>query len=201
MGAAVILLNTGQTLNMLSMFAFLMALGIVVDDAIVVGERTSRSPRHGERLRAGGHRRHDRSSPIGNYGGDDDHHRLHAFLLCQRSDGQPIAVMPVAIIAMLAISLIEAATALPCHLSHDPNEKPHTVIAKIMRSLSYGIRPVELLFNKGRRNLRRSDGPFWRSCLYAHAPFSIAISTARLSRWFVTTVHYRRRGESGLHSH
>ncbi len=28
----------GETLNMLSMFAFLMAVGIVVDDAIVVGE-------------------------------------------------------------------------------------------------------------------------------------------------------------------
>ncbi len=38
LGAGVILLLTGQTLNMLSMFAFLMALGIVVDDAIVVGE-------------------------------------------------------------------------------------------------------------------------------------------------------------------
>ncbi|MEM8735849.1 MAG: efflux RND transporter permease subunit, partial [Planctomycetota bacterium] len=34
LGAGLILLLTGQTLNMLSMFAFLMALGIVVDDAI-----------------------------------------------------------------------------------------------------------------------------------------------------------------------
>jgi hydrophobic/amphiphilic exporter-1 (mainly G- bacteria), HAE1 family len=33
-----VLLATGQTLNMLSMFAFLLALGIVVDDAIVIGE-------------------------------------------------------------------------------------------------------------------------------------------------------------------
>ena len=38
LGAGGILLAFGQTLNMLSMFAFLMALGIVVDDAIVVGE-------------------------------------------------------------------------------------------------------------------------------------------------------------------
>ncbi|HAH48909.1 MAG TPA: hypothetical protein DCM07_29530, partial [Planctomycetaceae bacterium] len=37
-GACIVLYYTGQTLNMLSMFAFLMALGIVVDDAIVVGE-------------------------------------------------------------------------------------------------------------------------------------------------------------------
>ena len=32
------LLYRDKTLNMLSMFAFLMALGIVVDDAIVIGE-------------------------------------------------------------------------------------------------------------------------------------------------------------------
>ena len=38
LGAGFVLLITGQTLNMLSMFAFLMALGIVVDDAIVIGE-------------------------------------------------------------------------------------------------------------------------------------------------------------------
>ena len=38
LGSGVPLAAMGHTLNMLSMFAFLMALGIVVDDAIVVGE-------------------------------------------------------------------------------------------------------------------------------------------------------------------
>src|SRR5690606_27562217 len=51
-------------------------------------------------------------------------------------------------IAMLAISVVEAATALPCHLSHDPNEKPRTLFAKIVRALSTCVRPVEFLFNR-----------------------------------------------------
>ncbi len=38
MGAGIILYSTGATLNMLSMFAFLMAVGIVVDDGIVISE-------------------------------------------------------------------------------------------------------------------------------------------------------------------
>ena len=38
LGAGTILLWGDQTLNMLTMFAFLLALGIVVDDAIVIGE-------------------------------------------------------------------------------------------------------------------------------------------------------------------
>ncbi len=45
-GAGAVLLATGQTLNMLSMFAFLMALGIVVDDAIVIGENILSAPDH-----------------------------------------------------------------------------------------------------------------------------------------------------------
>ena len=37
-GAGIYLLYSGETLNMLTMFAFLMAVGIVVDDGIVIGE-------------------------------------------------------------------------------------------------------------------------------------------------------------------
>ena len=42
LGACGFMLFTGQTLNMLSMFAFLMAIGIVVDDAIVVSDNIER---------------------------------------------------------------------------------------------------------------------------------------------------------------
>ena len=38
LGAFLILPGVGVTINMISMFAFIIALGIVVDDAIVVGE-------------------------------------------------------------------------------------------------------------------------------------------------------------------
>ena len=48
-GAFVLLPTVGVSLNMLSTFAFLLVLGIVVDDAIVVGEGI-----HGESTRLGG---------------------------------------------------------------------------------------------------------------------------------------------------
>src|SRR5690606_22977697 len=38
LGACIILYFAGHTMNMLTTFTFVMALGIVVDDAIVVGE-------------------------------------------------------------------------------------------------------------------------------------------------------------------
>ncbi|MCT2529302.1 efflux RND transporter permease subunit [SAR92 clade bacterium H921] len=47
MGALWILPSMGLTLNMLSMFAFLLILGIIVDDAIVVGESVFRHQQEG----------------------------------------------------------------------------------------------------------------------------------------------------------
>lgn len=47
MGALWILPGVGLTLNMLSMFSFLLILGIIVDDAIIVGESVFRHQEEG----------------------------------------------------------------------------------------------------------------------------------------------------------
>ena len=52
LGTGAIMYGTDQTLNMLSMFAFLMAIGIVVDDAIVVSDNIDRHRRMGKSLMA-----------------------------------------------------------------------------------------------------------------------------------------------------
>ena len=48
LGTGMFMYFTDQTLNMLSMFAFLMAIGIVVDDAIVVSDNVDRHRRMGK---------------------------------------------------------------------------------------------------------------------------------------------------------
>jgi multidrug efflux pump subunit AcrB len=50
LGTGALMFGTDQTLNMLSMFAFLMAIGIVVDDAIVVSDNVDRHRRMGKSL-------------------------------------------------------------------------------------------------------------------------------------------------------
>ena len=50
LGACLVLWQFDQTLNMLSMFAFLIALGIVVDDAIVIGENIYTHRQRGKNL-------------------------------------------------------------------------------------------------------------------------------------------------------
>ncbi|WP_339732137.1 efflux RND transporter permease subunit [uncultured Gimesia sp.] len=117
-GACIVLYYTGQTLNMLSMFAFLMALGIVVDDAIVVGENIHE------------HRQMGKSFLLAAIDGATEvlpsvcasvTTTVIAFmplLFVSGIMGKFIAVMPIAVIAMLIISLLESTFILPCHLAH-----------------------------------------------------------------------------------
>ncbi len=121
LGAGFILILCGQTLNMLSMFAFLMALGIVVDDAIVIGENIYSKRKEGLSF--------VQASIEGTYEVLPSvcasvTTTIIAFLplmFITGVMGKFIAVMPVAVIAMLVISLVESMFILPCHLAHENN--------------------------------------------------------------------------------
>lgn len=118
LASGVFLYATGQTLNQISMFAFVMALGIVVDDAIVVGENIF------------AHRQMGKSYFQAAIDGTQEVipsvltavlTTMVAFtplLFVAGTMGKFTAVMPAAILAMLFVSLIECVTILPCHLAH-----------------------------------------------------------------------------------
>ena len=111
LGAGVILYLTDQTLNMLSMFSFLMALGIVVDDAIVVGENI-----YAHRNMGKGFARRWMAPEVPPIFAAvcTTMIAFMPFFFVTGVMGKFIAVMPMAIIAMLAISLLEAlGAALP----------------------------------------------------------------------------------------
>lgn len=118
LGACIVLMMTGQTMNMLSSFAFLMALGIVVDDAIVIGENIYSHRQMGKGfLRAAV----DGTVEVFPSVAASITTTVIAFmplLYVAGVMGKFIAVMPVAIIAMLLISLFESTFILPCHLAH-----------------------------------------------------------------------------------
>ena len=79
---------TGQTLNMISMFAFIMALGIVVDDAIVVGENIYAHRQMGKTVSARRPSTARRGRAVGDRLGVDDDDRLRAAVVCLGHDGQ-----------------------------------------------------------------------------------------------------------------
>lgn len=147
MGAGIGLYVMGETLNMLTMFAFLMAVGIVVDDGIVVGENIF------------AHRAMGKSNLQASIDGAIEvlpsvfssvATTIIAFLpLLYVSGvmGKFIAVMPAAIILMLLISLVEASLALPGHLSHE-EKPPKTALQRIQHLLNRPLIPIERFFER-----------------------------------------------------
>jgi len=121
LGSGAILYFTGQTLNMLSMFAFLMALGIVVDDAIVIGENIYKHREMGKKYLQAAIDGAYEVLPSVTASVTTTVIAFLPLMFVSGVMGKFIAVMPVAIIAMLLISLAESTFVLPCHLSHEKN--------------------------------------------------------------------------------
>ena len=121
LGTGALMYGTDQTLNMLSMFAFLMAIGIVVDDAIVVSDNVERHRRMGKNLTAAAI---DGTVEVVPSVISSVLTTVITFLpLCFVSGvmGKFIAVMPFAFISTLLVSLAESTLVLPGHLAHEKN--------------------------------------------------------------------------------
>ncbi|MEM7453760.1 MAG: efflux RND transporter permease subunit [Planctomycetota bacterium] len=137
LGAGAILLITGNSLNMLTMFAFLMALGIVVDDAIVIGENIYHKREQGLPYVKAAIEGTYEVLPSVTASVTTTIIAFLPLMFVTGVMGKFIAVMPVAVIAMLAISLVESILVLPCHLSHHEN-----LFLSIMTRLFYVFKPL-----------------------------------------------------------
>lgn len=118
MGTCAVLYIGDQTLNQLSMFAFVMALGIVVDDAIVIGENIfSHRQRGKSRVQAAV----DGTAEVAPSVIASVMTTVVAFMpmfFVAGLMGKFIAIMPTVIISLLLFSLFESIFILPCHLGH-----------------------------------------------------------------------------------
>ncbi len=118
LGALWMLPMLDVTINMLSMFAFIVVLGIVVDDAIIVGENIyTHQQRGGGGLRGAISGAQEVSKPV-----------IFAILTTiaafaplmaiDGTMGKFMRVVPLVVIPCLVFSLIESLLILPAHLSH-----------------------------------------------------------------------------------
>lgn len=117
LGAMAVMPALDVSINMISLFAFIMALGIVVDDAIVVGENIFE------------HRKRGKSPLEASVDGALQVARPVVFsvltsilafvplLFIEGSTGKFIGVIPKIVISILAISLFESLFILPAHLN------------------------------------------------------------------------------------
>lgn len=118
LAAMVLLLAFGGSLNMISSFALIMILGILVDDSIVVAENIARHMREGgytlESALAG---LEEVTLPVIASVTTTAVAFLPLFYVSGIM-GKFIRIMPVAVVACLIASLIECLLILPAHLSH-----------------------------------------------------------------------------------
>ena len=118
MAAFVVLSGFDQTINMISLFAFIMTLGILVDDAIIVGENVYS---HYSRGKSPSAAVVDGLKEVGGPVVMAVSTTIVAFtplLFIAGIMGKFMAVMPFAVIIILIVSLGEALIILPTHLHH-----------------------------------------------------------------------------------
>ncbi|GHT42163.1 multidrug transporter [Planctomycetales bacterium] len=111
----------GMTLNMVSMFGFIMGIGIVVDDAIVAGENIYRHRELGKNYLTAAV---DGIAEVFPSVFSSVVTTIIAFcplLFCSGMMGKIFYAVPVVMAAMLVASLAECFCSLTCHLAHKDN--------------------------------------------------------------------------------
>ncbi|QVL49662.1 MAG: efflux RND transporter permease subunit [Thiocapsa sp.] len=141
MATLFILYLAGGSINMMSLFALIMALGIIVDDAIVVGEDAMAHHQMGEDplLAAEGGVRRMLAPVVAS-----SLTTIAAFLplmLVGGVIGNILNVIPLVIVAVILASLLESMLVLPGHLRsafvHSHRVKPDSLRARLDRGFEY----------------------------------------------------------------
>lgn len=118
MGAIALLPELGVTINLISLFAFILVLGIVVDDAIVTGENIYTHLKRGtEPTEAAIRGTREIAIPV-TFGVLTTVAAFIPLLMIQGHRGPIFAQIPMIVIPVLLFSLVESKLILPAHLKH-----------------------------------------------------------------------------------
>ncbi len=176
LGALLFLPGLGVTINMISMFAFIVALGIVVDDAIVAGENIYEYRQQGMSfIDAAIRGARDVGVPIG----FSILTNIVAFipLYCiPGTFGKIWKVIPLVVVTTFLISWVESIFVLPSHLAHT-RSKPSSALATTLHRWQQAFSRLFLRF------IENVYGPFLDRCLrwrFLTVAVGIALLTAIL---------------------
>ncbi len=123
LGAFLLLPGLGVTINMISMFAFIIALGIVVDDAIVVGENIFEYRQQGlDLVEAAIRGARDVAVPV-TFSILTNIVAFAPLAFVPGFMGKVFALIPLVVVSAFVISLIESLFVLPAHLAHSRRER------------------------------------------------------------------------------
>ncbi|MEP2772052.1 MAG: efflux RND transporter permease subunit [Fulvivirga sp.] len=169
-GAIIFLPVVDVSVNMISMFGFLIVLGIVVDDAIVVGENIYEYRQQGYNfMDAAILGAKDVSKPV-IFSILTTIIAFVPLLFIPGETGKYWWPLPVVVIVVLLVSLFEALFILPSHVAHKPKKKRN----RLVRKLEVGQQMIARGFNNLVNTYYR---PFLDFCLkYRYITLSSALA-------------------------
>ncbi|MGD2108627.1 MAG: efflux RND transporter permease subunit [Phycisphaerae bacterium] len=135
LGAIMLLPGFDTTINMISLFAFIVTLGMLVDDAVIIGENVFLKIQQGAtRLDAAVEGAKEMALPV-TFAVLTNVVAFCPLMFVPGRTGRFFAAIPVVVITVFVISLIESLFVLPAHLAHSkPVDKTgHGVLPAIAR--------------------------------------------------------------------
>ena len=161
----------GVSINMTSMFAFILAVGIVVDDAIVVGENIYSEREKGWSGPEAAIRGARRTRGPVIFAVLTTVAAFSPLLFIPGMVGKLMAMIPVIVISVLLFSLLESLLVLPNHLSRLPDPR-----ADAARSGDHLVAGVQRAVDRALGRFTR--GPLDRSLRWATGQPSVVIATS-----------------------
>lgn len=141
MGALAVMAIMGVSINLITLFAFIVVLGIVVDDAIVTAENIYSHQRRGTNsLEAVIKGTQEISIPV-TFGVLTTIAAFIPLLVLAGNRGKIFAFIPIVIIPVLIFSLIESKLILPTHLRHlkPLNAKSINPLTRLQQAIARGM--------------------------------------------------------------
>ena len=141
LGALWLVPSLDVTLNMITLFAFILVLGIVVDDAIIVGENVStHQAKTGNGLSGSIAGTQEVAVPVV-FAVLTTVAAFAPLLAVPGTMGKIMRAIPLIVIPCLLFSLFEALAILPAHLAHaKPQRVRRGVLARFQRHVAGGLR-------------------------------------------------------------
>ena len=143
LGAIMLMPHLGVSINLISLFGFIVVLGIVVDDAIIVGENIHRHYEAGTPgLEAAIRGTREVLVPV-TFAVLTSVAAFSPLLALGGTTGQMFRVIPLVVIPTLLFSLIECLFILPAHLSHlrrTPLTSPGRAWSLFQSALTRGLK-------------------------------------------------------------
>jgi len=186
LGALALMPTMGVTLNVLSLFAFILVLGIVVDDAIITGENVyTHLKKSGEDVDAIIRGAQEVAVPV-TFGLLTTVAAFLPLLFMEGFRGPIFAQIPLIVIPVLMFSWIESKLILPAHLRHvhllKPPRGPLLLLLKLQRKVADGL---ETLVNKIYKPLLKT------AINRRHLTFALFTAAIIVIVSFVVAGHYR----------